>query len=124
MGGRISTHVLDTAGGKPVEGLVLTLTYFGDGETDEYAKVVIGTYKTNSDGRVDQPLLEGEALKRGTYELLFMAGDYFRSAPHLSLVSDPIFDAIPIRFKVTDETGHYHVPLLVAPGGFSTYRGS
>lgn len=124
MGGRISTHVLDTAGGKPVQGLAISLTYLGDGETDGYTPVIIGTYSTNSDGRVDSPLLEGEALKRGTYELLFMAGDYFRSAPHLALVAEPIFDAIPIRFKVADESGHYHVPLLVAPGGFSTYRGS
>lgn len=124
MSGRLTTHVLDIAGGKPVVGLAIELYYLGDGAAVGYAKTHLGSYVTNSDGRVDKPLLEGEALKGGTYELLFRAGEYFRSSAHLSLISEPIFDQIPIRFTVGDESGYYHVPLLVAPGGFSTYRGS
>lgn len=88
---------------------------------------------TNEDGRLDAPLLAGEELQAGSYELLFMAGDYFRGAqagagePEAEEGAGaviPFLDQIPIRFNMPDPSAHYHVPLLVAPGGYSTYRGS
>lgn len=127
MSGRITTHVLDLAGGKPVVGIVIELWYLGEkaGNTDEvHMPKLIGAYKTNDDGRVDQPLLEGEDVQPGVYELIFAAGEFFRRSEHLAALSDSLFDLIPIRFQIRDATSHYHVPLLVAPGGYSTYRGS
>ncbi|MDP9592222.1 UNVERIFIED_ORG: 5-hydroxyisourate hydrolase [Shinella zoogloeoides] len=113
--GRLTTHVLDTARGRPAEGLRIDL-YRVDGD----AFHLIGTTKTNDDGRCDAPLLSGETMKAGTYELRFHAGDYLgRSA------DGPLFlDIIPIRFGLADEGAHYHVPLLVSPFSYSTYRGS
>jgi 5-hydroxyisourate hydrolase len=112
---KLTTHILDTAHGRPAEGLALRLTRLSDG-------VVLKRAVTNADGRVDQPLLEGAAFQFGTYELMFSVGDYFRS---LGLVlPDPAFlDQVPIRFGIS-ENRHYHVPLLVSPFSFSTYRGS
>lgn len=115
----LTTHVLDTASGKPAEGLVIDL-YRIDGEQREKLKTVT----TNSDGRVDGgPLLIGEAFATGTYELVFHAADYLRR--HGVALAEPAFlDVIPIRFGVADVTAHYHVPLLLSPYGYSTYRGS
>jgi 5-hydroxyisourate hydrolase len=115
----LTTHVLDTASGKPAEGLVIDL-YRIDGERREKLKTVT----TNSDGRVDGgPILAGDAFRAGTYELLFHAGDYLRL--HGVALPDPAFlDIIPIRFGIADVSGHYHVPLLLSPYGYSTYRGS
>jgi 5-hydroxyisourate hydrolase len=135
MSGRITTHVLDLAGGKPVVGIAIELWYLGEGvdtfsHNNNYvnkykgAPRLLGTFETNHDGRVDQPLLEGASMMPGVYELIFDAGDYFRRAGHLSAITDHIFDWIPIRFRIGDAGSHYHVPLLVAPGGYSTYRGS
>lgn len=90
---------------------------------DGGARVAIKSTITNSDGRVDGPVLEGDAFKRGVYELEFHAGEYFR-AQGVGL-SDPVFlDRIPIRFGISDASTHYHVPLLVTPWSYSTYRGS
>ncbi len=115
----LTTHVLDTASGKPAEGLTIEL-YRIDGERREKLKTVT----TNDDGRVDGgPILIGETFVAGTYELVFHAGDYLRRRG--AALADPAFlDIIPIRFGIADITAHYHVPLLLSPYGYSTYRGS
>ncbi|MFK0384248.1 hydroxyisourate hydrolase [Agrobacterium sp. NPDC090273] len=115
----LTTHVLDAAHGTPAEGLQIDL-YRLDGETREKLKTVT----TNSDGRVDGgPLLIGDNFKKGQYELIFHAGDYLRTKG--IVLPEPAFlDVIPIRFGIADESGHYHVPLLLSPFSYSTYRGS
>lgn len=125
MNGKVTTHVLDLAGGKPVVGITIELWYLGE-ESAEAANQprLIGSYQTNEDGRVDKPLLLGESMECGTYEIVFAAGEFFRRSEHLSAIAESIFDEIPIRFRIRDKNSHYHVPLLVAPGGYSTYRGS
>ena len=117
-GGRLTTHVLDTATGRPAAGLKLELTRIeGD------ARTPLKSVATNGDGRCDAPLLQGSELTAGQYELLFHVGDYLR-AGGLAL-PDPLFlDLVPLRFGIADPTQHYHVPLLVSPFAYSTYRGS
>ena len=88
------------------------------GYGDAVANVV-----TNADGRTDAPLLEGDRIEPGLYDLIFHAGDYFR-ALQLPLPSPPVFDVIVVRVGIADEHGHYHVPLLLSPYAYSTYRGS
>ncbi len=115
--GRLTTHVLDTALGRPAAGLKIEL-FTLDGGT-----ILLKTLHTNADGRGDAPILEGAALMRGHYELRFHAGDYLRSLG--ATLPDPAFlDIIPIRFGIADPASHYHVPLLLSPYGYSTYRGS
>jgi 5-hydroxyisourate hydrolase len=114
--GRISTHVLDTAAGKPAAGLRLVLTKL-DG-----APAVVAEAMTNADGRTDRPLLEGAAFQAGRYEIAFHVADYFRAAG-VKLADPPFLDVVPVCFGVTAD-GHYHVPLLVSPYAYSTYRGS
>lgn len=116
--GRLSTHVLDTARGKPAAGVRITL-YRITGQGHEKVKDVV----TNADGRSDGPLLEGEALTEGRYELVFRAGDYLRASGQAG-EGRLFLDEIPIRFGVPDAAQHYHVPLLIAPYAYSTYRGS
>jgi len=117
--GRLSTHVLDTHSGKPAAGISVVLTELSDhGEARVVARAI-----TNSDGRTDQPLIGGRPVPIGRYELMFRVGDYFagRNVP----MSDPPFlDQIPLRFSVSDPEGHLHVPLLVTPWSYATYRGS
>ena len=116
--GRLSTHVLDTAKGKPAAGVRIML-YRISGQSHRKIKEVV----TNADGRTDAPLLEGKDLTAGSYELVFCAGDYLRASGQAG--EGVLFlDEIPIRFGVPDEGGHYHVPLLISPFGYSTYRGS
>jgi 5-hydroxyisourate hydrolase len=115
--GRLTTHVLDTASGKPAAGLSIAL-YRIDGEIRRHLKTVL----TNSDGRCDAPLLEGAAFATGEYELVFSAGDYLRGQG-VALPQPAFLDIVPIRFGMAEQT-HYHVPLLVSPYGYSTYRGS
>jgi 5-hydroxyisourate hydrolase len=114
--GRITTHVLDTAAGKPAAGLKIELTRLGG------TREAIATGVTNSDGRLDKPLLEGVAFAKGTYEIVFHVGDYFR-ASGAALPDPPFLDVVPLRFGVAEDA-HYHVPLLVSPFAYSTYRGS
>jgi 5-hydroxyisourate hydrolase len=118
MAGKLTTHVLDTARGKPAQGLRIVLYRHGD-DSIEFLKEVV----TNADGRVDGPVLEGAGLKRGMYELEFHAGAWLR-ASGLDLPETPFLDVIPIRFGIDDTKAHYHVPLLISPYGYSTYRGS
>jgi len=113
--GRLTTHVLDTACGKPAAGVRVVLRREG-----EAAALAEG--RTNADGRMDAPLLEGAAFAPGRYELTFHVGDYFR-ARGAALADPPFLDVIPLRFAIAED-GHYHVPLLVSPYGYSTYRGS
>jgi 5-hydroxyisourate hydrolase len=113
---RLSTHVLDISRGLPAAGVAIELRRVGDG--DAVANVV-----TNADGRTDAPLLEGDRIEPGLYDLVFHAGDYFR-ALQLPLPSPPVFDVIVVRVGIDDEHGHYHVPLLLSPYAYSTYRGS
>lgn len=114
--GRITTHVLDTAAGRPAAGLKVILTRL-DGTPAVLTEAV-----TNADGRVDKPLLEGAAFAAGRYEIMFHVGDYFRRAG-VTLPDPPFLDLVPLRFGVTEDA-HYHVPLLVSPFAYTTYRGS
>lgn len=116
--GRLTTHVLDTANGCPGEAIHIKL-YRLDGDTLVLLKEAV----TNDDGRVDGPLLEGEDFKVGRYLLEFAAGDYFRSRG-MALPEPAFLDVVPVRFGISDEEAHYHVPLLISPYGYSTYRGS
>ena len=116
-GGRLTTHVLDTASGKPVAELRLSL-YRLDGEK----RTLLKTASTNHDGRCSAPLLAGEEFAVGEYELVFEAGAYLR-ATAADLPEPAFLDTVPIRFGMAEEA-HYHVPLLLSPYGYSTYRGS
>jgi 5-hydroxyisourate hydrolase len=116
-GGSLTTHVLDTATGKPAAGLSIQLFRLS-GDSRTHLKTVV----TNQDGRCDAPLLAGEDFKTGEYELVFSAGDYLRRQG-ADLPQPAFLDSVPIRFGMA-ETVHYHVPLLVSPYGYSTYRGS
>lgn len=115
--GRLTTHVLDTHLGRPAAGLIIELWNVA-GEP-----VKLKTTVTNSDGRVDHPLLQGESMKTGLYELRFRAGEYLHSTG-ATLSNPPFLDIIPIRFGIANVTQHYHVPLLLSAHGYSTYRGS
>lgn len=115
--GKLTTHVLDTASGKPAAGVKI-LIFRVSGNSHKLVKTVV----TNADGRCDEPLLAGKEFKTGYYELIFYVADYFRGAG-VKLPEISFLDQIPIRFGMKDET-HYHVPLLVSPYGYSTYRGS
>lgn len=118
-GGRLTTHILDTATGRPAAGVALALHGIGaDG-----AATLVSRHVTNADGRCDAPILAGEAMKPGVYEIVFEIGAYF-SASGAALAEPAFLDRIPIRFGLADASAHYHVPLLVSPYGYSTYRGS
>ena len=107
----LTTHVLDTMRGRPAAGMQIELwSIAGD------APRLLKTIRTNADGRADAPLLEGDAIIAGTYELVFFVGDYFGERKFL--------DRVPVRFIISDASAKYHVPLLVSPYGYTTYRGS
>jgi 5-hydroxyisourate hydrolase len=116
--GRLTTHVLDTANGRPGAGVRITL-YRNAGER----YLLIGDAVTNRDGRCDGPLLEGDAFTSGRYRMVFAAGEYFANAG-VALPDPPFIDEVVVDFGVADAASHYHVPLLVSPWSFSTYRGS
>lgn len=109
MSGKLTTHVLDIASGKPAAGMRVELH-------DAHGKLLTEIV-TNLDGRADAPLLEGATFKTGVYLLTFHAGAYFDDL-------HGFLDTIPIRFRITDSGQHYHVPLLCSPWAYSTYRGS
>ena len=112
--GGLSTHVLDTGRGRPAAGMRIDVFRL-DGER----RALLRTVHTNADGRTDELLIPRGTLRRGSYELLFYVGAYFHEG------SDPPFlDQVPLRFGVADEDAHHHVPLLVSPWSYSTYRGS
>ncbi|MDD7969769.1 hydroxyisourate hydrolase [Roseinatronobacter alkalisoli] len=118
MSGFLTTHVLDTARGLPAQGLQITLYRLQDG-----ARVELARMTTNEDGRTDSPILPQAGFATGRYELVFAAGDYLRATGQAGAA--PLFlDEVPIRFGISDAASHYHVPLLLSPYGFSTYRGS
>nr|WP_315834502.1 hydroxyisourate hydrolase [Bradyrhizobium prioritasuperba] len=117
-GGRLTTHVLDTANGRPAARLRIVLVRL-DGDS----RVVLADTETNLDGRCDAPLLSAETMETGRYELLFHAGAYLRRE-HDALPEPAFLDEIPIRFGIANTNTHYHVPLLISPYGYSTYRGS
>ncbi|HUR33977.1 MAG TPA: hydroxyisourate hydrolase [Vicinamibacterales bacterium] len=116
---RISTHVLDTARGVPAEGIEVSLCRLRGDE-----RVVVASSVTNADGRTDVPLLAGDAVETGIYELTFHAGAYLARTSGRIAAAPPFLDEIVIRFGVGDATASYHVPLLLSPFGYSTYRGS
>ena len=115
--GRLTTHVLDTSSGKPAAGLKIELWSLAA------APELIKTVSTNRDGRVEGAILEGDDFKAGTYEFRFHAGAYLR-ASGVKLDEPAFLDVIPIRFGIANSSQHYHVPLLLSPYGYSTYRGS
>jgi len=118
MTGFLTTHILDTARGIPAAGVAITLYRVSGENRTQIAKTV-----TNADGRTDSPILPADQFAVGRYELVFHAGAYLRTTGQAG--ADPLFlDDIPIRFGMSDADAHYHVPLLLSPYGYSTYRGS
>jgi len=116
--GQLTTHVLDTARGRPAAGVAITLH-----EVGANARGVLAQAVTNADGRTDAPLIASMPLRIGTYELQFAIGDYFtRIAP--AAAEQAFLDVVPVRFAITEPEGHYHVPLLASPWSYTTYRGS
>ncbi|USG62278.1 hydroxyisourate hydrolase [Sneathiella marina] len=116
--GKLTTHILDTSAGKPGKDIRIDLFAVNAGK-----HVHLKTVTTNEDGRCDAPLLEGEELRTGQYELVFHAGDYFENSGIVT-PSPRFLDDIVLRFGVSSADEHYHVPLLVSPYSYSTYRGS
>jgi 5-hydroxyisourate hydrolase len=116
MPGKLTTHVLDTAHGRPAAGMAVDLI-------DLATQSLITTILTNTDGRADAPLLSGNAFIPGTYELRFHVAAYFRNLG-VALPDPPFLDVVPLSFGIADTTVSWHVPLLVSPWAYSTYRGS
>ena len=114
---KLTTHVLDVFSGKPGKDIKVDL-YFIEGQK----KLKINSLQLNNDGRADKPLVENENFKVGKYELVFFVGDYFKNITDLDPV--PFLDEVVIRFGISNNKEHYHVPLLVSPWSYSTYRGS
>jgi 5-hydroxyisourate hydrolase len=114
----LTTHVLDTSKGKPAAKLKIQLF-----KINKLEKFLIGKFSTNEDGRVDEPLISPENIEEVNYELLFFAGDYLKKE-YINLDKKLFLDQIPIRFNIINKFEHYHVPLLLSPFGYSTYRGS
>ncbi len=115
----LTTHVLDTARGRPASGVAVELYAIGpDG-----ARELIASARTNADGRTDAPLISAAQARVGAFELTFHVGAYFREQG-AATAEPPFLDVVPVRFAVADPKAHYHVPLLVTPWSYSTYRGS
>ena len=116
MSAELTTHVLDTGSEGPAPGVEVTLQRLD--ESDNPETVASGT--TNDDGRLDDPLLTPEGMESGTYQLLFDVGAYYREQS----AESTFLETVPVRFLIDDPEEHYHVPLLLSPGGYTTYRGS
>ncbi len=114
--GRLTTHVLDTHSGFPAAGVVIEL--YEQGAASPLVKT-----RTNADGRTEKPLMSGGPLRIGRYELRFHVGDYFAKR-NLDLPQPAFLDVVPVCFAISEPEGHYHVPLLVSPWSYATYRGS
>lgn len=114
--GKLTTHILDTAHGRPAAGVLIELRR-------DPAQAPILSVRSNGDGRCDRPLLEGAAFTAGEYELLFHIGAYFRKLG-VEQSDPPFLDRVSLRFGIASPDQHYHVPLLVSPWSYSTYRGS
>lgn len=119
LGGRLSTHVLDNHAGRPAKGMKLALRELS---ANDAPRVLVRT-ETNADGRTDAPLISSRPVPAGQYELLFSVADYF-AGQKVPLAEPPFLDVVPIRFSIAEPEGHYHVPLLVTPWSYGTYRGS
>lgn len=117
-GAGLSTHVLDTARGRPAAGISIVLHTVEEGGQ----RRLLNTTVTNADGRTDTPLIERGTLTRGTYELTFHVAAYFEDLT--GVAQPPFLDVVTLRFTVADTAAHYHIPLLVSPWSYSTYRGS
>ena len=114
---KLTTHVLDIYSGKPGKGIKVELYYISNNNRDKVNTVIL-----NNEGRADKPLVEGNNFKEGQYELIFFVGDYFKNITSLPKV--PFLNEVVVRFGISNSKEHYHVPLLVSPWGYSTYRGS
>ena len=121
MGGFLTTHVLDTARGRPAAGMRVEL--FRLEQADEGRNLLTATL-TNTQGRTNAPLVEEGELSRGVYELVFEVGEYFAGQPETGSADPPFLDRVTVRFGVADPAAHYHVPLLTSPWSYATYRGS
>lgn len=119
MSGKLTTHVLDTANGCPAAGIAIALWKL-DPQID--SRTLLKTTETNHDGRTDLLLLNPNEMNTGVYELVFTVGEYFAS--RLADSPTPFLNQIPIRFGINEISAHYHIPLLVSPWSYSTYRGS
>ncbi len=116
--GRLTTHILDTAAGSPGANIAIELY-----RCSEAGRERLNSLRSNTDGRCDEPLLEASAMAVGVYELQFAIGDYYRQRG-VDLPDPAFLDTVVLRFGIADADAHYHVPLLVSPYGYSTYRGS
>ena len=114
---KLTTHVLDVYSGKPGKGIKVDLYHVQNNKKEKLNSVIL-----NNDGRADKPLIEGSAFKEGQYELIFFVGDYFKNITNLP--KTPFLNEVVVRFGVSNDKEHYHVPLLVSPWAYSTYRGS
>ena len=114
---KLTTHVLDVYSGKPGKGIKVDLYYISNDQRNKINSVVL-----NNDGRSDKPLVDGTNFKEGQYELIFFVGDYFKKITNLPKI--PFLDDVVIKFGISNSKEHYHVPLLVSPWSYSTYRGS
>lgn len=119
MAAKLSTHVLDTANGCPASGMEIELWLLKGAE-----RVHLKTVRTNQDGRTDEPMLGPGAMQAGEFELVFHVFEYFASKGSKPSGTIPFLDKVPVRFGITDSNASYHVPLLVSPWAYSTYRGS
>lgn len=119
LNGRLSTHVLDNHAGRPAAGMALVLRELSDHDAP---RLLVNT-RTNKDGRTDAPLISDRPVPIGQYEILFSVADYYRTRS-VPLAEPPFLDLVPIRFSIAEPEGHYHVPLLVTPWSYATYRGS
>jgi len=114
---KLTTHVLDVYSGKPGSGIKVDLYQIQNNKREQLSSVIL-----NSDGRADKPLIEGSNFKEGKYELVFFVGDYFKKITEAPKI--PFLDDVVVKFGISNAKEHYHVPLLVSPWSYSTYRGS